>query len=50
MLDHKQRRRPIIKLFTPVRADVDARLAAGRADTLGLGQLMVLGLAGQILR
>jgi hypothetical protein len=36
VLDHEQRRRPIIELLAPVRADIDADLAAGRTDALGL--------------
>jgi hypothetical protein len=46
MFDHEQRRRPVIELFTPVRADIDAHPAAGRTDALGRGQLVVPGLAG----
>ena len=41
-----QRRRPIVELFAPVRADVDADLAAALTDTRGLGQLVVAWLAG----
>jgi hypothetical protein len=36
VLDHEQRRRPIIELLAPLRADIDADLAAGRTDALGL--------------
>jgi len=50
VLDHEQRRRPIIELFAPVCADIDAHLAAGRASALGLGQLVMPGLAGQVVR
>jgi hypothetical protein len=50
MLDHEQRRRPVIELFTPVRADIDARLAASGANAFGLGQLVMPGLAGQVGR
>jgi hypothetical protein len=50
VLDHEQRRRPIVELFAPVGADVDADLAAARTDLLGLGQLVVPRLAGQALR
>ena len=50
MLDHEQRRRPIVELFAPVRADIDAHLATGRAGALGLGQLVMPGLAGQVVR
>lgn len=50
VLDHEQRRRPVIELFTPVRADIDAHLAAGRTGALGLGQLVVPGLVGQVVR
>jgi len=50
VLDHEQRRRPIIELFAPVRADIDASLAAARADALGLGQLVMPRLAGQVVR
>jgi hypothetical protein len=50
MLDHEQRRRPVIELFAPVRADIDARLAAGRARAFGLGQLVMPGLPGQVVR
>src|SRR5262249_59790696 len=44
VLDHEQRRRPVIELFAPVRADIDAHLAAGRAGAVGLGQLVMPGL------
>src|SRR4051812_28708029 len=47
MLDHEQRRRPVVELFALVRADVDAHLAAALTHTLGLGQLVMPGLAGQ---
>jgi hypothetical protein len=50
VLDHEQRRRPVIKLFALVCADIDAHLAAGRAGAFGLGQLVVPGLAGQVGR
>jgi hypothetical protein len=50
VLDHEQRRRPVIKLFAPIRADVDTHLAAARADALGLSQLVMPGLAGQMVR
>jgi hypothetical protein len=50
VLDHKQRRRPVIELFAPVRADIDAHLAAGRAGAFGLGQLVMPGFAGQVGR
>jgi hypothetical protein len=50
VLNHKQRRRPIIELFAPVRADIDAYLAAGRAGAFGLGQLVMPGLAAQAVR
>jgi len=36
VLDHEQRRRPVIELFAPVRADIDAHLTAVRTDALGL--------------
>ena len=50
MLDHEQRRRPVVELFTPVGADIDAPLAAGRAGAFGFGQLVMPGLAGQVVR
>jgi hypothetical protein len=50
VLNEEQRRRPIFELFAPVRADIDARLAAARAKALGLGQLVMAGLARQVLR
>ena len=50
MLDHEQRRRPVVELFAPVRADIDAHPAAGRAGAFGLGQLVMPGLAGQVVR
>jgi hypothetical protein len=50
VLDHEERRRPVIKLFAPVGADIGARLAAGRADALGLGQLVMPGFAGEVVR
>jgi hypothetical protein len=50
MFDHEQRRRPVAELFAPVHADVDAQLAAARTDALGLGQLVVAGLARQVVR
>jgi hypothetical protein len=49
VLDHKQRRRPVIELLAPIRADLDAQLAAGRAGAFGLGQLMMPALAGQVV-
>src|SRR5262249_58637953 len=50
VLDHEQRRRPVVELFALVHADVDAHLAAPLADALGLGQLVVHGLTGQVFR
>jgi hypothetical protein len=50
MLDDKQRCRPVIELLAPVGADVHADLATVRTDALGLGQFVMPGLAGQILR
>jgi hypothetical protein len=50
VLDHEQRRRPVVELFAPVRTDVDADLAATLTDALGLRQFVVLGLARQVLR
>jgi hypothetical protein len=50
VLDHEQRRRPIVELFAPIRADVDTRLAAALTDAVGLGQFVVPGLARQVLR
>src|SRR5262249_59221891 len=49
MLNDDQRRRPVVELFAPVRADVDAYLAAALTDALGLGQLVVPGLARQVV-
>jgi len=46
VLDHEQRRRPVIELFAPVGADIDAGLATSRTGALGLAQLVVPGLAG----
>jgi hypothetical protein len=37
-------------LLAPVGADVDADLAAVRTEALGLGQFVMLRLAGQVLR
>ena len=50
VLDHEQRRGPIVELFAPVGADVDAHMAAARAHALRLGQLVMPGLAGQVVR
>jgi hypothetical protein len=50
MLDHKQRCRPVIELLAPVGADVDADLAAVGTEALGLGQFVMSGFAGQVLR
>jgi hypothetical protein len=49
VLDHDQRRRTVLELFTLVHADVEAYLAAVRADPFGLGQLVMPALAGQVL-
>jgi hypothetical protein len=49
-LNDEQRRRPVVELFALVHADVDAHLAATLTEALGLGQLVVPGLAGQDLR
>src|SRR5262249_53226614 len=46
VLDHEQGRRPVIELLAPIRADIDAHLAASRAGAFGLGQFVMLGLAG----
>jgi hypothetical protein len=45
VFDHEQRRRLVVELFASVRADIDAHLAAALTDALGLGQLVVPGLA-----
>jgi hypothetical protein len=50
VLEDKQRCWPVIELLAPVGADVDADLAAVRTETLGLGQFMMPGFVGQILR
>jgi hypothetical protein len=50
VLYHEQRRRPVIELFAPICADIDAGLAAGRANALGLGQLVMPGLVGEVVR
>jgi hypothetical protein len=50
VLDYVQRRRPVIELLAPVRADIDAQLAAGRAGAFGLGQRVMPGLARQVVR
>src|SRR5262249_13449446 len=39
------RRRPVVELLAPVRANVDAQPSVALADALGLGQLVVPGLA-----
>lgn len=41
VLDHKQRRRPIVELFAPICADIDTHPAAVRTDTLGFGQFVM---------
>jgi hypothetical protein len=48
VLDHDQRRRTVLELFALVHADVEAYLAATRADPFGLGQLVMPALAGQV--
>ena len=50
VLDHEQRRRPIIELFTPICANINAHLATARAEALGLGQFVMPGLAWQMGR
>jgi hypothetical protein len=50
MLDHEHRRRPVIQLFAPVRADINTHLATGLAKAFGLGQLVMPRLAGQVVR
>src|SRR5262249_56332927 len=43
VLNDEQRGRPVVELFAPVRADVEAEPAAALTDALGLGQLVVPG-------
>jgi hypothetical protein len=50
VLNDDQRRRVVVKLFALIRADVDAQSAAVLADPLGLGQLVMPRIAGQVLR